>query len=148
MTPTLYGRWQTRFLLLSTVGLATSILFGLDFADMRTPLALLGYVLVLGFGWDVLYNFLQRWRWERDWPPPFQVGAGFVEGALLWGLVNATFIWRWLGIMQLPGVDGEALSLGMFVGHYGIVWLTTFLAAQGPLRVLFPRWRFRGGEWI
>lgn len=56
MTPTLYGRWQTRFLLLSTVGLATSILFGLAFADMRTPLALLGYVLVLGFDGKAVCN--------------------------------------------------------------------------------------------
>ena len=28
------------------------------------------------------------------------------------------------------------------------VWLAVFLIAQGPIRIFFPRWRYRGGRWV
>lgn len=148
MTPTLWGRWQTRFLLLGTVGGLVTLIFGYIFANFVTPLLLLGYVLGVGFGWDILYNYLQMFRWDRDWPPPFQLAAGIGEGVFLWLLVKATFFWQILGWNSLPGLNPAQITVGMFVAHYATVWLTTFLASQGPLRVIFPRWRFRGGEWL
>jgi hypothetical protein len=30
----------------------------------------------------------------------------------------------------------------------GLVWLAIYLSAWVVMRLLFPRWRFRGGEWI
>lgn len=138
MTPTLRGRWQTRGLLLATVGAIISALFGLGFKDFATPFALLGYVFAFGLGWDALYQWLQGFRWDHDWPPAFQLAAGIWEGAALWLLLLAT---------PLPGVAG-GLPLGRFLAHYGCVWLATFLCTQGPLRLIFPRWRFHGGEWL
>jgi hypothetical protein len=142
MTPTLPGRWQTRVLLLGAVGLVLSLIFGAIVGDLRTPLALLGYVLLLGCYWDAFYHYLQSWRWDRDWPPAFQVAAGLVEGMTIWLLITAS---RSM-IGYLPGV-AATLTFQRFVTHYGIVWLAMFLTAQGPLRVLLPHWRHRGGEW-
>jgi hypothetical protein len=142
MTPTLRGRWQTRVLLLGTVGLVVSFIVGLALGDLLTPLALLGYVLLLGFGWDILYHYLQSWRWDRDWPPAFQLAGAMGEGLLIWGLVQISRVVA----ANLPGV-AETLTTPQFVVHYGTVWFMMFLGTQGPLRVLFPRWRYRGGEW-
>jgi hypothetical protein len=142
MTPTLRGRWQTRLLLLGTVGLVATLIVGFVLGDLLTPLALLEYVLLLGFGWDVLYQYLQTWRWDRDWPPAFQLAGGIAEGLLVWGIVQGCR----LVFAGLPGV-AASLTASQFVVHYSLVWLLMFLGTQGPLRVLFPRWRYRGGEW-
>lgn len=145
MTPTLIGRWQTRLWLLGIIGLAVTLIFGRIFNDFTTPLALLGYVLVIGFLWDILYNFVQNFRWDRDWPPVFQLVAGIVEGAFLWGVIVLGNTTSWFG--GLPGV-AEGLTLRMFLAHYATVWFTTFLATQGLLRIIYPRWRFHGGQWM
>lgn len=137
MTPTLAGRWQTRLLLLGTAGLAITLLFAMWVHDLSTPVTVLVLVLVLGFGWDVLYQFCQRFRWDGDWPPWAQAIAGLWEGFAAFRVAMFT------GVL-------ESSDLGMmaFVVHYGAVWLTTFLIAQGPLKIFLPRWRYRGGEWL
>ena len=147
MTPTLWGRWQTRLLLLATVGLLITLGFGVVFANFVTPLALLGYVLLLGFGWDVLYQSLQSLRWDRDWPPLFMVMGGLLEALLLWGLIKADFVWAGLGLTGLPGVD-PGLTLMQFALHYGTVFTMMFFIMLGPMRVLFLKWRFRGGQFF
>lgn len=136
MTPTLMGRWQTRLLLLSTVGVLITLFFGYLFSNFVTPLALLGYVLLLGFVWDMLYNALQSLRWDRDWPPLFFVAAGIVEGLFLWDLIQ---------LISLPGVSPN-LSFGQFAAHYGAVFIFTLSIMLGPLKVVFLKWRFRGGQ--
>lgn len=145
MTPTLLGRWQTRLLLLGTVGLLITAAFAALYGDFVGPFALLGYVLLIGLGWDVLYDFLQTLRWERDWPPLFFFLGGLLEAIVLWRLVKATAVWQLLGWAGLPGVD-PALTLGQFAAHYGTVWLVTFGLMLGPLKVVFIEWRFRGGQ--
>lgn len=149
MTPTLAGRWQTRLLLLSTIGLAVTLLFSYfaTMPDYTTPLALLSYVLGFGLVWDWLYNYLQRFRWDRDWPPAFQLFAGIWEGFFIWVVIQWILTWQPLGWPQLPGVAFD-LTLTNFLVHYTSVWLTTFLASQSLLRIIFPRWRFHGGEWL
>lgn len=139
MTPTLLGRWQTRLFLLGTVGLIVTLLFGMFIGDTRTPLVLLGYVLGLGLVWEMLYQYLQSFRWDQDWPPAFQVGTGIFEALVVWGLVQT---------IGLPGVDGTALPGTTFLAHYGAVWVATFLVVQGPLRIIFLHWRYRGGQWV
>lgn len=130
MTPTLYGRWQTRALLLLTVGLFFTCPF-LIFGPL--PLINLGLVVFLGFGWDVLYNLLQKLRWDRDWPPAYQLIAGIVEGLAVY-LIDL--------LLPFKG------SPWVFLTHYSIVWIATFAMSQGPMRLLFPRWRYRGGQWL
>lgn len=137
MTPILFGRWQTRLLLFATVGLLVTFIFGWLYQAYITLLVVLGYVLLIGFLWDILYNYIQiTYRWDQDWPPLFQLISGIVEGLLLW------IIWPYL-----PGVD-LYLSLDHFLIHYSAVWIVIFLSTQGPLRILFPRWRYDGGRWL
>ena len=143
MTPTLSGRWQTRLFLLWTVGLVVTWFFAayfqalMPFAEVfHVPFVILLYVTLIGFGWDVLYNHLQHYRWDSDWPPAYQFFAGVVEGALLILLIRA----------DLVGSVPADLPFGMFFWHYGVVWFTTFVVSQSFMRVLFPQWRFRGGQ--
>ena len=135
MTPTLFGRWQSRFFLLGTIGLAVTLVFALLFRTMA-PIIIL--VLVFGFGliWDVLYSLVQKRRWDHDWPPLLQLAAGIVEGIFIFGLLYG---------LNLSNVLPPAV---LFWLHYSLVWLATFLASQSLMRLYFPRWRYRGGQWL
>lgn len=147
MTPTLYGRWQTRFLLLATIGFIVTLLFGYVYNDYSSTIAFLLYVICLGFVWDILYTYLQTLRWDHDWPPAYQFFAGVWEGVVIWGLQYSLTTWQLWGYTTLPGVDAM-VTYDQFWAHYATVWVTTFLASQGLLRIIFPRWRFHGGEWL
>ena len=116
MTPTLLGRWETRLLLLATIGLLITIIFTLLFGG-STFLLVLVYVAVFGVIWDVIYIALQQLRWDRDWPAAFQVINGITEGIFLYLVVR---------LVGLPGVPTD-LSLGLFIAQYGLVWLAIFL---------------------
>jgi hypothetical protein len=142
MTPTLFGRWQTRILLLETVGLVVTLLFCTDIFGPGfgfAPFFYLQYILLFGIAWDALYHYLQQWRWDHDWP-----------AALQW----LAAVWEWFflvlffGVFQvrLPGI--KSFNLGWFSLHYGLVWLSVFVASQSLMRLIFPRWRFRGGQWL
>ncbi len=136
MTPTLFGRWQTRFFLLMLIGVPITIVFT-AFAPGVGPLIILFLVMVLGFGWDVFYQLIQRQRWDQDWPPVLQLMAGIVELLLILTLVFVIDI--------LPGPTPNPI---FFLAHYWTVWVATFLASQSLMRLVFPRWRFNGGQWL
>jgi hypothetical protein len=136
VTPTLPGRWQTRLLLLGTLGVIVSAVFAAIYGSGLFFLVL-AYVALLGLAWDVIYIALQRLRWDRDWPAAFQVLTGIIEGALVYALIST---------VGLPGIPVGAIPVWLFALHYGTVWLVTFLWAQGPMRALFPFWRFHGGR--
>ena len=143
MTPSLRGRWQTRFLLLTLLGVPLTALFAWAYGDGVTPFALLGYVLLLGFVWDVLYDILQTLRWNRDWPPLFALLSTLWEGIFLW----IALTWLAEQGVPLPGIS-PALTAARFAAHYLAVSLTTWAAAHSLLLLLFPHWRFRGGQWL
>jgi hypothetical protein len=134
VTPTLFGRWQTRLALLATIGILITLIFTLIFGGTGFFFVLL-YVAIFGVIWDVIYIALQQLRWDRDWPAVFQVINGLTEGVFLYLVIR---------IIGLPGVPKD-LALGLFIAHYGLVWLSIFLWTQGPMRALFPFWRFHGG---
>lgn len=142
MTPTLLGRWQTRLLLLATVGALITIPFALNL-NSAIPFWILGYIAFFGvFFWDVLYDYIQKRRWDRDWPGVYQLAAGIWE---------AIFLAILLSILKniqfgLPGV--LVFDLGIFIFHYSCVWLGIYIASQSIMRLIFPRWRFRGGQWL
>lgn len=142
LTPTLAGRVQTRVFILLTVGsLVTLVITPL--LGLHEPLSsgysetfgVLGAVIVFGVGWELLYHLLQQLRWEKDWPTLFGLLTGVNEGLVMWWLVSAGVI---------PGVS--AVPLPAFITDFAVVWVASWLVANGPLRVLFPRWRYRGGE--
>lgn len=137
MTPTLAGRWQTRVFLLATVGLIITLLFVLVSGGNAVFLKILGYVALFGLAWDVVYILLQRLRWDRDWPAAFQVLNGVTEGVFLYAVI---------ALFGLPGLPSKDVPLWAFVVHYGLVWLAVFLSSQGPMRAIFPFWRFHGGR--
>lgn len=134
MTPTLYGRWQTRLLLLFSIGVPITALFAW-FYRSSTPFVLLWWVLIFGFGWDALFNQWQNRRWDRDWPPTLQLAGGIIEAIWL------AIVVYWISPLQPP------LPF-TFILHYSTVWIATFLASQSIMRLIFPRWRFRGGQWL
>lgn len=141
MTPTLLGRWQTRILLMETVGLLITLLFcaGVISPGGVTYFWVLQYVTLLGLGWDVLYIYLQQYRWDQDWPAALQWLAAFWEGLFIVLVLNVAQI-------PLPGVS--EFDLGWFFAHYSLIWVGVFMASQSMMRILFPRWRFRGGQWF
>ena len=134
MTPSLVGRWQTRLALLATLGLLITLVF-VVVGRSDIFLRVLVYVALFGVAWDVLYILLQRLRWDRDWPAAFQVINGVTEGLFIF--IVATLI-------GLPGLPRD-IPAGLFAAHYGLVWLVIFLWTQGPMRAIFPFWRFHGG---
>jgi hypothetical protein len=145
MVPTLNGRIQTRIFLLATVGVAVTALItpvlpvDSPLADRyRTTFAVLAAVAVLGVAWELVYHFLMQFRWEKDWPSLFGLVTIGPEAALVWLLL-------WLGIV--PFVPA-APPFAAFAVHFGAVWLSVWLVANGPLRVPFIRWRFHGGRLI
>lgn len=164
MTPTLYGRWQTRILLMVLLGGPITALFAWFTRGGVLPFILLGYALLFGLGWDLLYDYLQSWRWNRDWPPIFAFAAGLWEGGCLLTLSQLPAMAPappgvMPGVMPgiMPGImAGGSLLMGIPAGgqisifwlHYGSVFGATFLASLGLLHVLMPRWRYRGGQWL
>ncbi len=139
MTPTLVGRIQTRFLLLVIVGVPWTLLVGPFLAGLvdgttgdvyGTAFTALVLVGVIGVGWEFVYHRIQQYRWEKDWPT-------------LFGLV--TIVNEFIGVaIGLSAVD-EPVNSAVVV-HFATLWLLMWLVANGPLRVLLPRWRYRGGR--
>jgi len=142
MTPTLLGRWQTRILLMETVGLVITLLFcGGAFGNPESSdyFWLLQYIVIFGLGWDYLYIQIQTFRWDQDWPAALQWLAALWEGIFIILLVGIADI-------KLPPLEGW--NLGWFIVHYSFVWVGVFVASQSLMRLIFPRWRFRGGQWL
>jgi hypothetical protein len=143
MVPTLAGRIQTRIFLLATIGSVVTALItpvlpitGPLGTSYRTTFTILGAVIVLGIGWELVYHLLMQFRWEKDWPSLFGLLTGVPEGVLIWVLLVARAV---------PGIATRP-PLPAFVIDFGVVWLCVWLVANGPMRVPFLRWRFRGGR--
>ena len=143
MVPILSGRLQTRLVVLGLVGLLWTLLvtpllaLGGDLgATYRATLFGWGATLLLGLVlWEPLYHGLMQFRWEKDWPTLFGLLTGINEGILTWIVLQQ---------LSLP-VNVEMGPLG-FTIDFTVVWLCTFLFVNGPMRVLFIRWRFNGGR--
>lgn len=148
MTPTLFGRIQTRIFLLATVGVVWTLIIGpfltllVDGADTgdiyRLAFGALVDVAVVGIVWEFIYHGLQQFRWEKDWPTLFGLLNGINEGIVVALLLKA----------DLPWDVGGDIPVGAFTVHFATTWILVWLVANGPMRVLSLRWRFRGGRLI
>lgn len=116
MTPTLLGRLQTRVFLTIFVALPVALIW-------QAPILMIMAMLILGFGWDLIYNWFQLRRWDGDWPPLFMMSAGIIEWLFPWAFVA-----------------------GEFFMVYAIIWIISFLLQLGPLNIVFPHRRFHGGR--
>jgi hypothetical protein len=147
--PTLNGRIQTRIFLTAMIGglwtlLVTPLLPGLPSslgASYRITFVLLLTVMVLGIGWELIYHFLQQFRWEKDWPTLFGLVTAINEGVLVLALLTGD---------RVPGlgVPGPSIGLAPFLIDFLSVWIVVWLVANGPMRVPFVHWRFRGGRLV
>lgn len=140
MTPTLIGRIQSRIFLLATVGLLWTVIvtpilpragasLGEVYAATLTALLL---VALVGIAWELLYHFIQQYRWEKDWPILFGLLTGIPEGIVTYILIALIF-------------DPTPSGLTFFL-HFFTTWVLVWLVAVGPFRVFLLRWRFRGGR--
>jgi hypothetical protein len=145
VVPTLNGRIQTRIFLLAVVGGLITLII-VPFLPGSAPLGdkyrdgflVLASVAVLGVFWELLYHLLMQWRWEKDWPTLFGLIEGIPEGALIWIL---------LSVGAIPGIVGHVSGVAFLI-QFILVWLGVWLAANGPMRVPFIRWRFQGGRLV
>jgi hypothetical protein len=140
MVPTFSGRLQTRLFMLLAVGLPWTLLAcvvlsplaGSLSAMVRAGLFAWAATLLVGLAiWEPLYHGLMQFRWEKDWPTLFILVESVPEALVVWWLLST------IG----PGAPGLAFVLLFFS-----TWLVVFLAMHGPMRVVFLRWRFRGGR--
>lgn len=154
MIPTLFGRWQTRIFLLATIGVLVSIPFALIAVEPGSSHAItipglglsydtvffwvLLWVGIIGLAWDVLYDFLQKFLWDHDWPGALQFFGAIAEFVLLAILVYT---------VTLPGIP-SGVNFFLLLFHYTTVSVIAFALSWVVMRVLFQRWRFRGGEWL
>lgn len=143
MLPTLNGRLQTRvFVTLVVGGLWTLLITPLlslpgTVADAyATTVVLLVALTLLGVGWELVYHLLQQFRWEKDWPTFFGLVTAINEGVLLRLLLEYGAV---------PGIDGP-VPLTAFLVQFVSTWLVVWLTVNGPMRVPFVHWRFRGGR--
>jgi hypothetical protein len=140
MTPTLFGRWQTRLLLLATVGVLVTLPFVMAAPDSEKGIyfGVIAYVAIFGIFWDIVYDRIQKYRWDRDWPAVYQLFAG------IWEML---FVLCGVKLIGLPAIPKQ-LPLDKFLLHYSAVWLAVFIASQSVMRILFVRSRFHGGQWL
>ena len=159
MTPVLLGRIQTRLFVLFTIGLLWTLVI--------TPFLLLstgdGYELALSidgglgevykltiaalvitaiFGclfWEPVYHFLMQFRWEKDWPAFFHLVSVFPECLTTFLLLHIGFL-NPLPTTYVPGLA--------YLFLFFSTWIITWLAANGPMKIFFVRWRFFGGRII
>jgi hypothetical protein len=143
--PTLNGRIQTRIALTLVVGGIWTLLIG-PLLPVDAGLAgryaaaftVLVALTVLGVGWELLYHLIQQFRWEKDWPTLFGLVTVVPEALLLWVL---------LAVGVVPGLP-DGVPPGAYLLHVLTTWIIVWLVANGPMRVPFAHWRFRGGRLI
>lgn len=115
-------------------------LFGNDSGAIY--MSILVYITLFGLGWDGVYMTVQSYRWDQDWPAAFQWLGALWEG-FFFLLIRVIFD------LELPFTDVDAgFPVGWFLLHYSLVWVGIFIASQSFMRILFPRWRFQGGQWF
>ena len=145
MSPTLFGRIQTRIFLALFVGVPLAFVLGVllprsapdaTLGDMfQVFLAAILIVAVVGIAWELVYHGLQQFRWEKDWPTLFGLITGIPEGIVVYLLLNAGVPW-----------DLGPVPLKTFLPMFFIVWMCIWLIANGPLQIVLLRWRYQGGR--
>lgn len=146
MVPTLSGRIQTRLFLLVFIGIPWTALVSvvgphatgarLSSVFATTYWVLAEVAIVGSLVWEPLYHLVMQFRWEKDWPIMFSLLQGIPEGILAYILLHA------VGPAPMPAVVSTATFLTQFIPLWFMVWLVSI----GPMRVIVPRWRFRGGR--
>jgi hypothetical protein len=140
VTSTYFGRVQTRLFTVFTVGMLWTLVLTpfLSLPDgdrYKVTLTTLVWVALLGVVvWEPIWHLLQQFRWEKDWPAMFLLLQAVPEAVLVRVVLDRI-------------LDASApVGTGTYALHFATTWLAIFLFVQGPMRVPFLRWRFRGGR--
>lgn len=154
MTPQLLGRLQTRVIVTGLVGGLWALVVTpalprpawagdrLSLSEMyRMTLSGLGLVIAVGLAWEVVYHGLQQLRREKDWPSLFALLTMANEGLSTWLVLHA------IGVVPGP-LGARSPFLWPYVAFFMSTWLVVWLFVQGPIRVIAPRWRYRGGRFF
>ena len=160
MLPTLNGRIQTRIFLVVVIGgIWTAIITPLvrlfmegdpSLGDAYTvTYTVLAIVLVLGIVWEFVYQVLMQFRWEKDWPTFFGYLTGINEGIAAYLVAKALAVdptetagapeWR---------IFLEGLTVAPFLVDFVTTWIVIQLFAGNYMKMIFLRWRFKGGRLI
>ncbi|HUY86441.1 MAG TPA: hypothetical protein VMU77_04960, partial [Acidimicrobiales bacterium] len=102
----------------------------------------LGIMAGLGLAWEFVYNWLQRFRWDDDWPPFFMLIQIVPEAVLLW------YVSHLMGVFPQGPLGFSSPEMLMYVLHVSTLWVVIWLFLLGPMRVLAPWWRFESGVLI
>lgn len=141
MTPTLAGRWQTRLLLYIFVGLPVTWAYAFFVLELDEgfldPFVFLTALFIVGALLDPVYNQIQRFRWDNDWPFAFFVFFGIVEFLITLGLLNIGALDPFL-VFRID--NGTALV------HFSLVLFSMLLGVLAGVQIFLIRWRFKGGE--
>lgn len=152
MTPTLFGRIQTRLIMMATIGVIWTAIIGpflprpsvagqsIALNDMYKALftAVL-VVAIVGVVWELIYHGLQQFRWEKDWPTIYGLFLGITEGIVAYLILNAGLPWD-----QRP--PGQSFPLPAFLIMFITLWVIIWAFTNGPMQIISLRWRFRGGR--
>ncbi|MEP1125378.1 MAG: hypothetical protein ABJH68_15950 [Ilumatobacter sp.] len=148
MTPTLFGRIQTRIIMMATLGVGWTAIIGwllprpdgVDLTNMYKALyqAVL-VVAVVGVVWELIYHGLQQFRWEKDWPIMFGLLLAVPEGIVAYLILDAGLPWE----QRAP--DGN-FPVPAFLIMFITLWLLIWAFTNGPMRIFSLRWRYRGGR--
>ena len=150
MIPTLNGRIQTRIFLVVVIGSIWTLIItpflpnqrdltgGKLIDTYKTTFTVLGIVLVLAvFFWELLYHFLQQFRWEKDWPVMFSLFLVIPES------IVAKIVFDALDIGEKFNATATNAT---YWWHIVTTWVVMWLFVLGPIKVFFIRWRFNGGR--
>ena len=164
MTPLFLGRIQTRIFVSLIVGGIWTLLIT-PFLPLSTPdgyeiaftvdgglgdvykLTFAALLITTFFGcifWEPIYHGLMQFRWEKDWPALFHLLQVFPEGLTTFVLLHVSFL---NPLPELPG-GGEYVPVLAYLILFSTTWIVTWLFANGPMKIFFLRWRFRGGQII
>ena len=152
MTPTLIGRWQTRILLYIVFGLPITLVYSLylnrwNWPPFLDPFVFITSLMVVGLVLDILYIWIQGFRWEGDWPFAFQFVVSIAEFGLVYWLFSQGQDYLpspYLDQLLLDG--GGRVPLTTAAYQFAWVFIPSFIALLGPLQIFLVRWRFKGGE--
>ena len=135
MIPTLIGRLQTRLAIVALIDVPVTVVLGVLLDVSAGKATLVGLVIgALCLAWELVWHGTQQLRWDKDWPSILAFAVGVPE-AYAGKVVLAA-----LGVLPFHQAWGTYLVL------FSVSWVLGWILQQGPLRVLFPSWRFEGGR--
>jgi hypothetical protein len=158
--PTLNGRLQTRIFAVLVIGGIWTIFItpfvkfyidatedgSLDLVDAyKVTYTVLIITLLLGLLWEFVYEGLQQFRWEKDWPTFFAYLTGITEGIAVWIAVKA---YGTTDTESETRILLEFLPVVPFLIQFVTTWLVIQLFLGNYMKMIFLRWRFKGGRLI